>query len=158
MDLVARWPGSAHDTYIFNNSNIRMRFETGQMDNFLLLGDSGYPVSSYLMTPLNQPHTEAENLYNEAQIRTRNVVERTFGIWKRRFPILSLGIRCRLPLAQEIIVATAVLHNIACKYQDELPEYEINNDLLQNEPEIAMHGRENDAVRQTLINYFQNLL
>lgn len=42
-----------------------------------------------------------------------------FGIWKRSFPVLILGIRSRLPLAQRIIVACAVLHNISCQEKEE---------------------------------------
>lgn len=64
----------------------------------LLVGDSGYAQTRYMMTPLpeNAPTTRAEKLYQESQIRTRNVIERAFGIWKRRFPILSKGINVNL--------------------------------------------------------------
>jgi nuclease HARBI1 len=51
-----------------------------------------------MMTPLpeNSPRTRGEKFYQESQIRTRNVIERKFGVWKRRFPILSKGINVRL--------------------------------------------------------------
>ncbi|XP_066603005.1 putative nuclease HARBI1 [Prorops nasuta] len=65
MDIVARWPGSSHDATIFNNSVIKARFESGEFGNGLLLGDSGYPNMPYLMTPLTNPNTPAEILYNE---------------------------------------------------------------------------------------------
>lgn len=116
-----RWPGSAHDTNIFDNSLLRMKCENREFGQGLLLGDGGYPVRSYLITPLNNPSERAENLFNEAQIRSRNVVERTFGIWKRRFPVLSFGLRCKIPLAQHTIVAAAVIHNIATTLKDEIP-------------------------------------
>lgn len=61
-DIVVRWPGSAHDTNIFENSLLRMRFENGEFNNGLLLGDSGYPIRSYLITPLLNPVTQGENL------------------------------------------------------------------------------------------------
>ena len=35
-DVVARWPGSTHDSYIFNQSSIRDRFEDGELDGCLL--------------------------------------------------------------------------------------------------------------------------
>nr|CAI5822908.1 unnamed protein product [Callosobruchus analis] len=88
------------------------------MGNAVLLGDRGYGLESYLLTPLDNPQNQAQNLYNEALIRTRNIVEQVFGIWKRRFPILSVGIRSRVPLAQMIIVASAVLHNIAMQHNE----------------------------------------
>nr|XP_022910825.1 putative nuclease HARBI1 [Onthophagus taurus] len=93
LDIVARWPGSTHDQTIFNNSSIRNRFEQGHFGNGILLGDSGYRNTNYLLTPLVAPRTEAERLYNEAQIRTRNVVERQYGVWKRRFQVLRLEMR-----------------------------------------------------------------
>lgn len=84
-DVVARWPGSVHDSTIFHNSRLRANFEDNRYENGILLGDSAYPSKSYLLTPLLNPGRRAEVLYNEAQIRTRNIVERLFGIWKRRF-------------------------------------------------------------------------
>lgn len=51
--------------------------------------------------------------YNTSHTRARNTVERQYGLWKRRFPCLSLGMRCNVKNAINIIVATAVLHNIA---------------------------------------------
>jgi len=56
----------------------------------LFLGD-GYPVQSYLMTPSRTTETRAQKLYNESLIRTRNTIERVFGIWKSQFPVLALG-------------------------------------------------------------------
>ena len=157
IDIVARWPGSTHDNYIFNNSAVRMKFENGSMANLLLLGDSGYPVQSYLMTPLGNPQSAAENLYNESQIRTRNLIERTFGVLKRRFPILSIGLRCRLPLAQQTITAAAILHNLAVLQGDDMPvddmEYE---DPLDVEPHQDQIGQNN--IRRLIINYFGTLL
>lgn len=78
MDIVARWPGSSHDQIIFDNSAAKMKFETGIIRGYYLLGDSGYEVTPYLMTPLLNPSTPAQHLYNESHIRTRNVVERLY--------------------------------------------------------------------------------
>lgn len=38
LDVVARWPGSAHDATIFANSAIRARFETGQFPGCVIIG------------------------------------------------------------------------------------------------------------------------
>lgn len=113
-NIVARWQGSSHDSTILRNSKIYSRFESGEFGDSIVLGDSGYPNKKYLMTPLLNPKSPEETLYNESQIRTRGSVERSYGVWKKRFPILSLGIRLNFKKVQSIIVATAVLHNICC--------------------------------------------
>ncbi|XP_037555138.1 putative nuclease HARBI1 [Dermacentor silvarum] len=53
-DVVASWPGSAHDSRIFDSSRARVLYETGAIPG-ILLGDMGYACRSYLMTPLNDP-------------------------------------------------------------------------------------------------------
>ena len=57
------------------------QFEYGDIPG-MLLGDSGYPCRQYAMTPLPHPQTQPQRRYNVAQIRTRNTVDRMFGIWK----------------------------------------------------------------------------
>src|SRR5699024_7910665 len=89
------------------------RFENGEIGNAILLGDAGYPVKNYLLTPLAQVNGRGKKLYNEAQIRTRNPMERSHGVWIRRWPVLSNGTNLKLPKVQWVIVATAVVHNIA---------------------------------------------
>jgi len=69
-------------------------------------------------------HTEtrAQELYNESLIRTRNIIDRMFGIWKRRFPILALSSRfSKVKRVLPLIVATDILHNIARRARDPLP-------------------------------------
>ncbi|ENN83098.1 hypothetical protein YQE_00541, partial [Dendroctonus ponderosae] len=130
IDIVARWPGSCHDQTIFNNSRIKSRFSNGEFPNCVILGDSGYGNTNYLLTPLSDPFTAAEKLYNESHIRTRNCVERSYGVWKRRFSILSLGMRVNAELSKIIIVATAVLHNICIEEKDGDPPIELDLENL----------------------------
>lgn len=79
-NIVARWPGSSHDSYIFRNSLLYQSFENGLYGDSLILGDSAYALKPYLITPLQEVRNEAEALFNESQIRTRNIVERTIGV------------------------------------------------------------------------------
>jgi hypothetical protein len=88
------------DSDIFNQSRLCGRCENNEMGNGLLMGDGGYPLKSYLITPLANTNTRAENLFNEAQIRTRNPVERSYGVWERGFPILSSGISLKTEKVQ----------------------------------------------------------
>lgn len=134
-NIVVRWPGATHDSRIFNNCQLKAQLEHGDYDGSYLLGDSGYPLTQYLLTPLRNPIEPAENLYNESHIRTRNVVEISYGIWKRRFPILRLEMRLKLETIQAIIVATAVLHNIALEMSDDEAE-ENHNDYENDDIQI----------------------
>jgi hypothetical protein len=120
-NIVARWPGSVHDSTIFGSSRLCAQFETKEIAQGYLLGDAGYPSKPYLLTPLQSTVTVAERRYNYSQIRTRNPIERTFGVLKRRFPCLRLGLRVRLRSSLVIIVACATLHNIAHEGNDRDP-------------------------------------
>lgn len=120
-DVVARWQGSAPDSQIFDNSKIQSKFRNGLFGDYVLLGDSGYALKKYCITPIRDPEGEAENLFNESLIRTRNPIERTFLVWKRRFPVLSLGVRLDIEKVQGLIVATAILHNIAVNCNEAKP-------------------------------------
>ncbi|CAH1976698.1 unnamed protein product [Acanthoscelides obtectus] len=72
------------------------QFESGHFGNSLLVGDKGYPIKRYYMRPLNTTTTPAEELY------MYNVIERSYGAWKRRFPSLAMGLRVHLDTAQAI--------------------------------------------------------
>ncbi|XP_023312227.1 putative nuclease HARBI1 [Anoplophora glabripennis] len=128
-DIVARWPGSTHDATISMNSRICARFENREFGNGILLGDSGYALQPFLLTPLDEPVTRAQQLYNESFIRTRNIVERTIGVWKSRFPCLAYGMRIKTETALTVIIATAVLHNIARSMNEPEPPA-LNRDTL----------------------------
>jgi hypothetical protein len=119
-DVVARWPGSVHDSTIFDSSHVRAILETRPADGYLV-GDGGYACRSYLLTPLSNPGTDAERAFNQAQISARNCIERTNGLLKRRFPALQYGLRLRIDHVLPVIVATVVLHNIAVTLGEETP-------------------------------------
>ncbi|XP_028156430.1 putative nuclease HARBI1 isoform X1 [Ostrinia furnacalis] len=168
-DLVVRWPGSNHDERIFSASRRHAMFELGMYGDSVLVADSGYMNRSYMMMPLDRVATPAESLYNESQIRTRNPIERLFGVWKRRFPVLALGIRVNLKNVPPIIVATGVLHNILQMRGDEMPLDDPNLALPAPWEHILQQGRVQRSLdnnirdvnpnRRSLIsNYYQSLV
>ncbi|KAK4304156.1 hypothetical protein Pmani_023876 [Petrolisthes manimaculis] len=88
FNIIVNWPGSAHDSRIFRESDLCDALERGEYRG-VLLGDKGYRCTSYLFTPLRQPETARERRYNYAHTRTRNLIEWTFGILKTRFAVLD---------------------------------------------------------------------
>lgn len=157
-NIIARWPGSVHDSTIFNDSPLRVEFEMGEYPQCFLLGDAGYACKPYLLTPLNNPNTPAQQNYNRAQIATRNPIERSYGVWKRVFPSLALGMRIKRQTALHVIVATAVLHNIRIDLRDDAP---IEGDIVDDVVNIVHvdppnHGN-NFAVRNELIERVFNV-
>lgn len=125
-NLETRWPGSSHDQRIFNDSFLCFRLERGDFKKFILVGDSGYKNTRYLATPFLDPATPLEELYNQSQIRTRVCVERSYGVLKRRFPCLSMGLRVDVSAVRDIITACCILHNVAIGHHDLLPPVNID--------------------------------
>ncbi|KAJ8335832.1 hypothetical protein SKAU_G00391740 [Synaphobranchus kaupii] len=54
-----------------------------------VIGDRGYPLKTWLLTPFADPRTAEELRYNLAHGRTRSVVERTIGLLKGRWRCLD---------------------------------------------------------------------
>lgn len=128
-------------------------------NGLLLLGDAGYvapDLNHFVMTPLVDPKGIAQKNYNFSHIRTRNLVERSFGLLKNRFRILYFVNKVKMDKVQEILVACAVLHNIINGNDANLrlvyPEH-----VFSYETEIKdlnIHGS-NTGVRDNLIaNHF----
>ncbi|XP_067659418.1 putative nuclease HARBI1 [Haliotis asinina] len=113
----ASWPGSVHDSRIFRTSTLCRMFENGQYTGFLL-GDSGYPCRWFLLTPLLNPTTRAEERYNGSLCRTRVLIEQTFGILKRRFQCLHDELRATPRNAVQYVIACVVLHNLGIERGD----------------------------------------
>jgi hypothetical protein len=167
-NIVARWPGSTHDSHIFNSSRVRHEFESGNFGRSLLVADSGYACTNYLITPLESVNTPEENLFQESVVRTRNPIERCYGVWKRRFPVLSLGIRLNMDRVESVIVATAVLHNMCVKEREDVPPVteEVEAAIEALNIQQPHHGNRRETVRDRnlvtrnnlIYGYFRSLL
>lgn len=124
-DVVARWPGSVHDSRIFDNSRVRELFESGRMPRGYLLGDQGYPCRPYLVTPFAMENDRSKQKFNAAHRATRLSIERLFGVWKRTFPCLSKTLRFGPERCAHIVVACAVLWNLRRKLR--IPEPQLDD-------------------------------
>lgn len=177
IDIVARWPGSTHDETIFLNSIIFERFLNGEFvrngRDSILLGDGGYRAERFLAVPLrenrNQPKNRVEAAYQKAHIATRQTVEKVFGQWKRRFPCLWIGMKFRkLETVQNVIIATAVLHNLCKEFGDltppELtPQQQVVYNTAMDQERQFLQANNNERARnlpttirnELLRNYFE---
>lgn len=103
------------------------------MYNFISIGDAGYPLEPYIMTPYRSASGRSpESRYNVKHSQTRNIVERVIGRLKTRF-------RCLLSARQlhytprkstKILNVCAALHNLcemnAILLADEQIEEDVN--------------------------------
>ncbi len=55
----------------------------------IILGDSAYPNTDWLVTPFPGDPDGPKKKFNKAHTRTRNTVERCFGVVKKRFYALA---------------------------------------------------------------------
>ena len=83
-----------------------------------LIGDSGYPLRPFLLTPYPHAVTVSEQRYNQALQVTRVKIENTFGVLKNRWGGLHSGLRCCPDRAAQITTVCAMLHNFAMERGD----------------------------------------
>ncbi|KAJ3666185.1 hypothetical protein Zmor_001638 [Zophobas morio] len=94
--------------------------------------------------------------YNESIIRIRNVVKRQYGVWKRRFPILKIDLLFKF----KQFTATAVIHNMALKENEMIPEDWVEREKEENHEPIQEFPdyHPSHTIRQNIINeYFARL-
>ncbi|XP_030070214.1 putative nuclease HARBI1 [Microcaecilia unicolor] len=144
LNVVAKFPGSFHDSYILSNSALGRNFTEGKYGEGWLLGDAAYGCKPWLLTPLSAPHTPAERRYNEVHATTRSVIDRTFRVLKSRFRCLDRS-RGSLQYAPEkvadIVLVCCMLHNLALSHE---MLSEVAPDLPR-EPLICSTATEPDA-------------
>jgi len=169
--VVAKYPGSTHDSFIWKNCDLREHFVSNPPNGWLLgqhklfekitnkgsegpqlqlnlyLGDSGYGVEPWLITPLSEPITVKEKNFNRSLKKTRYIVENTIGLWKSVFRCIdkSGGVLLYSPLKVcKFIIATAVLHNMRRKLK--LPEDEAFADVEGEEEEETPPDMDDNAI------------
>jgi hypothetical protein len=72
-NIVARWPGATHDSFIFRNSQLSTHMEEK---------NGGYPCKPYLMTPYGNPATLQQQHFNRSLCGTRVKIEHALGVLK----------------------------------------------------------------------------
>lgn len=101
--------------------------------HFHLLGDSGYPVLSNLLTPFRDRGqlSRAQSNYNVVLATNRYIIEHCFGLLKQKFrQLYHIKLR-KINDIVHFIRACCVLHNLAL--QDDLP-------FIQHQVEVPPPG------------------
>ncbi len=119
--VLPGWEGSAHDGRLVESA-----FHHGLVcpEGKYYLGDAGFTNSMSILTPFrgvryhlkefkrgNRGPQTVHELYNLRHSSLRNVVERTFGVLKRRFRVLRNMNAYAILLQAKIVLACCLLHN-----------------------------------------------
>ncbi|XP_054726194.1 putative nuclease HARBI1 [Anastrepha obliqua] len=90
QNVNARFPGSCHDAGIWTTSPVRVKLIREHILGAFkwLLGDSGYPLEPWLLTPIATPSSASEEIFNKTHIKVKNTIERAFVVLKSRFRCL----------------------------------------------------------------------
>ena len=132
LDVSTGYPGSIHYARILRLSKLQREINQGAWLNApsnriggsevrpLLVGDSAYPLSVWLMKPFKQTPTltESQLRFNRAHSQSRVVIEQTFGILKGRWRCLYKPLEEKTSRVPTTIKACCALHNICIDVGD----------------------------------------
>lgn len=154
ININPRYPGSVHDSAIWQMCRVKRLLHSRYLDGdrtTWLLGDSGYPVQPFLMTPIIGADPDSpEGRYYAAHCLARNTVERCIGLLKGRFRCLlkDRTLHYKPEFAAKITIACTTLYNIL----------KFENDMEIIEEEQDEEYPENDNLYQQGLNVRNNLI
>lgn len=112
------------------------------------MGDKAYPLLPWLIPPYieRRPLTRVQRNFNSQQARTRQVIERSFGLLFGRFRRLKYLDMNRTDLIPATVNACCVLHNICIGHEEDEREIYIREEqeFLQNNVDQVVIANEND--------------
>lgn len=147
-----------HDARVFWRSDLGESITENYAQfayNMHLLGDSAYPLRSFLLTPYrdNGHLNRREKKYNYYHSNIRIIIEHTFGILKTRFKILKYVNVYKTAEIPKIILVCCILHIMCIFNNDEL----LDNVDLQR-PNIRIYEGQDDENGILKRNYISSLL
>ena len=150
IDYEIGWPGSVHDAKVYRNSFFYQNVSTLIEGWDYLLGDSAYPLSSFLIKPFNNPENNLQTQFNIAHSLHRVVVENTFGRFKNRFSSLKgLNVK-KISNAVQLTECCIILYNFLETNNDnwdELDELDDDDDNDNDESNDLSNLNENTLKR-----------
>lgn len=99
-----------------------------------------------MLITLYRPRNK-EELFNLRHASARNVIERIFGVLKRKFRILQIAPEYNMSLQVRIPLALAALHNFIREYEPEDDEGEDGDDVIHNPQPVGgtVEGDDDEA-------------
>ena len=172
-DVCVGWPGSVHDARVLANSSIYKKASQreilhGEKVNLcgtdiplFLVGDSAYPLSSWLMKPFayNANLTPGQRSFNFHLSRARIVVENAFGRLKGRWRRLMKHNDMNIDNVPYVITACCILHNMCEVHGDSFNDLWLEEVDMSTQPEVSPSGginvcRTAKAIRDALVKYY----
>jgi hypothetical protein len=157
--ILAGWEGSAHDGRVLQDAQTRGGFATPKGKYWL--GDAGYGCTEFVLSPYRgvRYHLKEQKLagrvpenpkelFNLRHASLRNVIERIFGVVKRKFKILNIPAEYSLQTQHHLILALCGLANFMTIHEG-ISEEEYN----AAEADISTNERDSrNIVQQDLDN------
>ncbi|XP_031349770.1 putative nuclease HARBI1 [Photinus pyralis] len=157
INVYCGWPGSVHDSKMWQNSKVYKKLEEGANAMLLpgcyLLGDTAYPIKPYMMVPFkdNGTLTLRQRRFNAKLSSTRVVIEQAYGRLKSQFRRLKYLPMLRIQQIPYVITTACILHNIGVKddpeYCGNIDEEEGDNNIEHYDQEIEESGLDLCGVR-----------
>ena len=102
-----------------------------------------------------------KKVFNRAHSLLRNVIERSFGVWKQRWRILQNMLAYPYKTQVEIVVASMALHNyIRSRSHDDVAfaEFDRNPNYVPDEilPDVVAHSEINGNCSQGRMNFIRD--
>ncbi|KAL5571103.1 hypothetical protein UlMin_020700 [Ulmus minor] len=162
--VLPGWEGTASDSRIIKDALERDDKLIIPKGKFYLV-DSGYMLRSGLLTPYRgvryhlkkysaRAPEDAQEIFNHRHAALRNVIERTFGLLKKWFPIISGSAEPHYPVktVTEIVLSCCILHNYLMGVDpNEQIIREVDQELLTRTPkmeETCSRQRDNDDAKK----------
>lgn len=132
IDVSVGCPGRMHDAKVLQYSSLWQRgYAITALGQYHVLADAAYPLKKWIMTPYRNTGylTDRQKHYNVALSSKRQTIERAFGMLKKRFPKLRLGIdMVNMDEINDVILAGCILHNM-CIVHNAVLEFQDEDDM-----------------------------
>ena len=168
-DVRVGWPGNVHDARVLANCQLYWKVKNGEVLNTnsiqilgtevfsFLIGDSAYPLSTWLIKPFlhNSTLISKQRTFNYIRCRARIVSENAFGRLKARWRRLLKQNDMDVTKVPQVVLACCI-HNNVCEIHGDIFNTTRLNDILDEQPTITpssstSHNTQATVIRDNLV-------